>query len=166
MQAPPRASGGSIPRLGVLDLDSGAGRRGAGRQVVEDPDQAVWMPRERMKAYREHRVPLSYRAVEVLSEAKQLQTTEFRQVALAAALSLRSGQGEGVPERAIFVDFAVAGEGMQHGSGYGLVDGELRLLHAHRAKNVFVVEFAHGFVRGALDDLSEDNVVSVRILLT
>src|SRR5271154_848076 len=73
---------------------------------------------------------------------------------------------EGIPVRAILVDLAVAGEGVQDGSGYGLIDGELRLLHAHRAKNVFVIEFAHGFARGALDDLSEDNVVSVRILLT
>lgn len=41
-------------------------------------DQTVWtVPRERMKAGREHRVPLSGRALEILAEVRKLQRSKF-----------------------------------------------------------------------------------------
>ena len=43
-----------------------------------DPGEAVWtVPATRMKAKREHRVPLCRRAIEILDEARPLRTNEM-----------------------------------------------------------------------------------------
>ena len=72
-----RASGtGAVVKLAFEFLILTAARSGEIRHMTwseVDMDAAIWtVPDERMKAGREHRVPLSTRAVEILEEARQL----------------------------------------------------------------------------------------------
>lgn len=74
LKAAKASKAGAVTKLALEFLILTAARSGEVRNAVWsefDLDAAVWtVPAERMKAKREHRVPLSPRAVEILTEAR------------------------------------------------------------------------------------------------
>jgi hypothetical protein len=60
---------------------------------------------------------------------------------------------------------ALAGEGVQNWIPDVLIDGKVRVFHAQRAKQILVVQLFNGSPCGALYGLTQDDIVSVGVLL-